>query len=400
MTRRPRHGLTVLLLLLALGVTGCSVVHTDRTGSGPADPSTLVPREDLEEPTPGVVEVDGDAARLAALARRGFLATAAGRRVAVTRDTSGADRAFERLCRGEVDLVLSSRPIGAAESGTCWHNGLGPAPFRVAADATVVAVAGDTETDTDCLAPAQVDEAVASTDDAATLALVAGSDTDREQALALPGLTTAWDAGVVDFKAQRSWFRTAQGELRFARAEQQRGIADDRSPPERAKDADRVRQAEAELVRARTARRDAKAELGRLEPLLADARRSVRAVARAQGTIGRFHAGFVAAAGDLLRPLAVTNDDGECVLPTADAVASGDYPLIDPVFATGTTRSLARGAVVAYLRHHLEDARSLAERAQLVPLADDDLAEQIGWLDDGDLPVDTTTAPEPERPAQ
>ncbi len=395
-----RHGPPALLLLIALVVAGCTTTPGDRAGSAAPDPSTLVPSDDLPEPTPGVAVVDGDEARLAALAQRRFRATPAGRRATVTLDASGVDRAFERLCGGEVDLVLSSRPISAAESEVCWGNGLGAAPFQVATDAIVVAVANGTEPVTDCLTLAQVEDAVAGADDAGTLALVAGSATDREQALALPGLEEEWDAAVVDFKAQRSWFRIARGELRFARTERQRGIADDRPPRERASDDARVRGAEAELDRARAARRAAKAELGRLDPLLADARRSVQAVVRSQGTVGRFHAGYVAGAGDLLRPLAVADADGRCVFPTADTIASGDYPLVEPVFATGTTRSLARGAVMAFLRYQLEEADALAERAGLVPLPADELAEQLARLDDGDLPVEATPAPEPERPAQ
>ncbi len=204
MTRGPS-----LLLGLALALSGCSTAADDRAGAPTPAPTALVAPEDMEQPTPGVVEVDGDDP-LSGLAGQGFAATAPGRDVTVAQDGNDDATAFERLCLGEIDVVASRRAIDAGEAAACRANGLDVVPFQVAADATVVAVGSGADVGTDCLTTDQVSEAFEGSagtwadldprlaqeplrtatrpDDAANLDLVAGSPTDREQALALPGL--------------------------------------------------------------------------------------------------------------------------------------------------------------------------------------------------------------------
>lgn len=394
----PSHLLT-LSVLLALGASGCATAPQERAGltAGTPDPSALVAPEEMEEPSPGVVEIDGDDDPFTTASRQGFRADPDGRDVRTTQATSGADDAFRRLCRGEVDVVASSRPISADEAATCRANGLGAVAFRVATLATVVAVAGDADVVDECLDDEQVDLAVAGTDDEATLTLVAGRTADRERALALPQLETDRKDASADVKAQRTWFGTAQDELTAALAERRRGIAEGRPPAQRAADAARVRRAQAELTRARTAFEASRTELGRIEPLLDAARRSATALDAARGTVGRFSAGFAESAGALLRPLAVANDTG-CVLPTNEAFTSGAYPLADPLFTTVTTRSLARSDVEEYVRFQLDDGEALADQSGAVPLSDEDRTDQLGWLD-GDPPPAGGSS-EPERPAQ
>ncbi len=397
MTPRPAS----FLLLLTLGVTGCATSPSDRAGLTAAtpDPSALVAPGEMEEPSPGVVEIDGDDDPFTTASRQGFRAGPDGRVLRTSQRTSGADDAFRRLCRGEIDVVTSSRPITDDEAATCRANGMGAVGFRVATLATVVAVAGDADVAEECVDVEVVGNAVAGTDDEATLALVVGSTTDRERALALPQLESDWDAAAVDLGAQRTWYRTAQGELGSALAEQRRGVAENRPPAERAADNARVRRARAELTRARTAWETSRAEYDRLEPLLDGARRSAAALDAVRGTVGRFSAGFAETAGALLRPLAVADDAGECVLPTDEALTSGGYPLAEPLVTTVTTRSLARDAVEAYLRFQLDEGERLAEQSDVTPLSDDDRTEQLGWLDDGDPPL-AGGSTEPERPAQ
>ena len=409
----------LLLLGLALALSGCSTAADDRAGAPTPAPTALIAPEDMEQPTPGVVEVDGDDP-LSGLAGQGFAATRPGRDVTVAQEGNDDATAFERLCLGEIDVVTSRRAIDAGEAAACRANGLDVVPFQVAADATVVAVGSGADVGTDCLTTDQVSEAFEGSagtwadldprlaqeplrtatrpDDAANLDLVAGSPTDREQALALPGLRAEWDTAVVNFKAQRRWHRTAQSELAFARAERRRGIEQDRPPAERANDDARLQRAETELDRAREAWLASKRVLGGIEPRLADAEGSEEALARSRGTLGRFSAGFARDAGDLLQPFAVARDD-DCVLPTDETVANGTYPLAEQLMVTATSRSLARPEVAAFVRFQLESAGELAQQAGVVPLPADQITEQVGWLDDGELPGDSRPS-EPERPAQ
>lgn len=400
MTRRTASPLRPLLApLVLLALAGCAT--TPDVGARSAvdpDPADLVAPADMPAPTPGVVEVAGDVDGYLPLAVQGYEATPAERDRSVGSDPVDADEGFTALCRGEVDLVVAARPPAATETALCRANGLGVAPFRVAAGATVAAVAGGVEAP-DCLTAAEVDDAAAGPDDEATLTLVAGSATDREQALALPGLETDWDTAVADFKSQRSWYRTAQGEVTAARAEQRRGVAEDRPPAQRAADDERVRRADAELGRARTAWLGAKSELGRIEPLLAAARRSAEVVADLDTTVGRFGLGFVTAAGPVLQALPVETADGDCVTPDATTVADGSYPLATPVLVAVTDRALARPEVESLLRYLLTDGTGPAEQAGLVALPEGDLTEQVGWLDDDAVPYLGTGAA-PERPAQ
>jgi len=69
----------------------------------------------------------------------------------------GATEGFARLCRGEVDVVDSSRRISRAELAVCNSNGLEiRTPIQIASDAIVLATRNESDVGGDCLTVADV----------------------------------------------------------------------------------------------------------------------------------------------------------------------------------------------------------------------------------------------------
>jgi ABC-type phosphate transport system substrate-binding protein len=69
----------------------------------------------------------------------------------------GATEGFARLCRGEVDVVDSARPISRAELAVCNANGLEiRTPIQIASDALVLATRNDSDVGGDCLSVGDV----------------------------------------------------------------------------------------------------------------------------------------------------------------------------------------------------------------------------------------------------
>ncbi len=108
------------------------------------------------------------------------------------------------------------------------------------------------------------------------------------------------------------------------------------------------------------------------------------------GRVGLFSQGFYASHDRVLRPLEIELSDGDdrrgCVLPDAQSVLDGSYPLSRPLLLTVSTRSLQRPEVRELVGYHLENAVTLADRAGVVPLPADEVARQLAWLTDGTFP--------------
>ncbi len=77
--------------------------------------------------------------------------------------------------------------------------------------------------------------------------------------------------------------------------------------------------------------------------------------------------------------------DGQrnCVFPSKDTIANGDYPLSRQLTITATTRSLRRPVVRAFLVDYLGRVQRVAERQGAVALSDEDLQRQLTWLVEG-----------------
>jgi ABC-type phosphate transport system substrate-binding protein len=152
---RSRNILVASLLCLPLLAAGCGLEGDDENAPEPRSPRAdtgttttpapqrpdepLTPREDLPQPTAGVVEVNGEEkGSITADAADSF-------RGNVRASFDGASTALNQLCRGEIDIADSARPISFREFQLCARNGLELKTFQVASDAVVVAIKNETD---------------------------------------------------------------------------------------------------------------------------------------------------------------------------------------------------------------------------------------------------------------
>lgn len=165
--KSARNSLIALLTTLPLLAAGCGLEGDDESAPEPRSPGPrttttprttpdrpaeeLAPRRGLPQPEAGVVEVNGEEkGALTADAVDGY----SGGTVRASFD--GATEALSQLCRGEIDIADSARPISRAEFEVCFRNGLELKTFQVASDAVVVAIRNETDIGADCLTMTQV----------------------------------------------------------------------------------------------------------------------------------------------------------------------------------------------------------------------------------------------------
>jgi ABC-type phosphate transport system substrate-binding protein len=98
---------------------------------------------------------------------------------------------------------------------------------------------------------------------------------------------------------------------------------------------------------------------------------------------------FAEEAGDSVREFQVAGDDGTCVEPNADTIASGDYPMSRPLYIYVSAASLADNpAVQAYVDYYLgDDGNQAVADAGYVQVDDATWGEtQAAWADAGGTP--------------
>ncbi|WP_164519568.1 substrate-binding domain-containing protein [Nocardioides ferulae] len=440
--------LAASLLLSACSDDGVDTAVTDDRQSTDRRPS-VDEQEQIEKRyaalparPAGVVDVDGSTrGSLTASARSRYLATGTASTVNVA--SNGEERAFERLCSGEIDVVDSARPISRAEWELCRDNGLDVVQFQVAAEAVVVAIKSETDVGGDCLSTEQIrdifragspvtswaqvglddvplavggpdpsnnafsffgrtvldapepaltnlrsDYAAFENDQGARIFVVG---TPREERLAIfyPERARRLDLAKNELVTARQVLADARAELRAALAEREKGYRDQRSPADQAKDEARVQaayQARSEAVVALERVKDRHAEIHARWVLSRDARRIVE---RLRGRVAYFRFSYYELFEDQLRPFEVTVPEGEtnCIFPSQRTIISGEYPLSRQLLLTSTMRSLERHEVVDFLQHYLRNAQDEALDARLVPLPDTSVSTQLAWLRGEKAPV-------------
>ncbi len=425
------------------GVRSLNRAGLDATDAPTGTPPALPRLEERGEPTPGLVVVDGSTDTLTPTAVAAFAER--DDEVAVTHDTSGEARAFERLCDGDVDVADSARPITVDEYEQCRRHGLDVVRFRVAADGVVLAVGRQGDVGTDCLTTTEVRSAFGAGSTVARWSQLAPGLVDAPLAVAGPGVTdgttsafvrsalgepepTATDlrtdytvtatedealelvAGPSDEQAaavplaslQRehallraaltsAWaaWAVADDEVDDAVLEQRRGVRDARPPAARAQDDARVRRAEAQRARALDRVATAREAFRPVDDLYLDLVARQRRVDEARGRVALFSYGFYAAHTDRLHALEIDGDgDGarDCVLPDPESVLDDDYPLARPLELTVTTRALQRPEVRAFLLDYLDHSQEHARQAGLLALSDAVVARQRSWVEGGRPP--------------
>jgi len=365
---------------------------------------------------------------------------------------NGEDRAFQRLCAGEIDLVDSTRPISRAEWDACRSVGLDVVQFQIASDAVVVAIKSETDVGGDCLSTDQVQDiyragspvtnwSQVGLDD---VPLKVGGPDPANESFRFFGRTVldAPDPGLTNFRSDYRVFDSDQGtrtfvvgdpkaerlarkyadrarrrdlvksqlvtawqvwsdahaEVVLAVAEQQKGIRDKRTPAARARDDARVAAAYAAQGRAITKVHALQVKYASVKHRFVIARDARRVTEETRGHVAYFRFSYYELFEDQLRPFEITIPTGDrnCIFPSQRTITNGQYPLSRQLLITTTTRSLGRTEVSDFLLDYLRRARQQAIKARLVALPESIIITQKRWLKGEESPV--LVAPETDEP--
>ncbi len=414
---------------------------------------------DLPQPVAGVVLISGNRGSLTPDEVVAFGQSGTATDVRLSYD--GEDAAFAALCRGEIDVVDSSRTVSEAELEACRRVGLDLVQLQVASDAVVVATKNESDVGGDCLSTDQVREVyragspvtrwsqlgggyddvplhVAGPDpennafsffgqyvldapepsltnlrsdykafdtDQGSRLFVVGRDRDELLAAQLRDRTRRRDLAKAELETQWQVVNDARAEVEEASAEVEKGIRDQRPLATQRADQERKDRAWEALGLAQARMRELEA---RKRGLTVVWERSVRArerLQRARGNVAYFRFSYYELFEEQLRPFEVTLPPGEgaersCIFPSQQTITSGEYPLARRLLLTTTVRSLERPEVQEFLLHYLDNAEDQATRARLVSVPAADVATQRAWVTGREEPVLVTLDPAPVLTAE
>jgi phosphate transport system substrate-binding protein len=273
----------------------------------------------------GKVEVDGSSTvgPLVTAAAEQFQAEQPG--VQVTVGISGTGGGFERFCAGETDISDASRPIkDDEEAPICQQNGVEYTELQVATDALTVVTNKENDWAT-CLTTDQLKKIW---EPAAEGKVTSWNQIDSSfpnEKLTLAGAGT--DSGTFDYFTDE-----INGEEGASRSDYQ-ATEDDNT--------------------------------------------TVTFVSGETGALGYFGFSYFEENQDSLNAVPIDNGNG-CVAPSVETAQAGEYaPLSRPLFIYVKNESLQRPGVQAFIQYMLDNAQSIAETAQFVPLNDEQLAESM-----------------------
>ena len=245
----------------------------------------------------------------------------------ITVGISGTGGGFERFCRAETDLSNASRPIKEEEASICEENGVEYVELQVANDALTVVVNAANDWAT-CLTVAELNAIWKPDSRVANWNQVRDSFPDEPLKLFGPGT----DSGTFDYFTDE-----INGEEGASRTDYQ------------ASEDDNV---------------------------------VVQGVKGTEGALGYFGFSYFTENQDTLKALEVDGGSG-CVAPSIKTAQGGEYkPLARPLYVYAKRSALEREEVQSFLRYMLENETSIAERAQFVPLNDQQLTENQSKLDE------------------
>lgn len=274
----------------------------------------------------GTVSADGSSTvgPYVTAAAEGFRAESG---VNVTVGISGTGGGFERFCRGETDLSDASRPIKEEEAETCAANGVEYVVLQVVNDALTVVV----NKDNDWVSCLTVDELRTIWEPGSKVSRwnqVRQSFPDEPLKLFGPGT----DSGTFDYFTEVIAGESGASRTDFSASEDDNVV--------------------------------------------------VQGVAGTPGGLGYFGFSYFEENQARLKALEIDGGDG-CVAPSIETAQGGTYvPLARPLFVYASTAALARPEVEDFLRYMLENEATIAERAQFVPLDDEQVAENLAALDE------------------
>jgi phosphate transport system substrate-binding protein len=300
-----RTGLMRVLLAALLALSlGAVAACGDDEGTGGGGESDLS----------GTIKIDGSStvAPLSEAAAEGFQAENGGVRVTV--GTSGTGGGFEKFCAGETDISDASRAIKDDEEvPLCEKNGVKFEEVQVANDGLSVVVNKENDW-ADCLTADQLKKVWDKDSKVKNWNEIDPKFPDEE--LKLFGAGT--DSGTFDF------FTGAINE------EEKRSRTDYNATED-----DNV---------------------------------TVQGVSGSKGGMGYFGLSYYQENQDKLKLLKVDGGEG-CVEPSVQTVQDGSYkPLSRPLFIYPSQKALGREEVTAFIDYYIQNAETVAEQAQFVPL--------------------------------
>jgi phosphate transport system substrate-binding protein len=240
--------------------------------------------------------------------------------VQVTVGVSGTGGGFERFCANETDLSNASRPIKDEEAAACDQAGVEYVEFHVANDA---------------------------------LTVVVNPENDWVTCLTTDDLKRIWDRGskVKSWRDVNSRFPDVR--LRLFGPGTDSGTFDyftDEITGEEGRSRSDYAATEDDNV-------------------------IVQGVAGERGALGYFGLSYFEQNSQQLNAVEIDGGDG-CVAPSVATAQSGEYtPLARPLFVYAKKSALERREVREFVEYMLENESEIAERANFVPLTDEQLRD-------------------------
>lgn len=420
--RLARHSaLPLVAALLLLLSTGCGI-STNGAAEGAALRGQAVDGGGTAGGAPdghrgSEVDVDGDTGGpVGELAAQRL--ERAGSGVAVNLGSSGAGLAFQGLCEGRLDVVVSATPMPARTARLCSINGVRPVTIVAAAEAVVVATRNERDVGVDCLTMPELRAVFG-----AEIALPSwhrvhgfrlplrltgpapggpGRELFETVVFGVPSKSGAWAPSYLPRASERGIREDVVGSAAtranaayLSRA--RRDLVELRAAIVRKRAA--FAKARRELVRGRLAGWSAAAQedaarayrklsrqhadlLRSVPPARAFLRRSRRAAADLRhriGWAGIFRFSYYERFEQQLRPLELS-PGGEapldCVFPAAESIAEGQYPLASRTLLVVSAEALRRAAVRRFLNGYLSEAQRHAGEGDTVLLPEAQVARE------------------------
>ncbi|UUU21940.1 PstS family phosphate ABC transporter substrate-binding protein [Streptomyces sp. DSM 40750] len=268
----------------------------------------------------GTIRVDGSSTVAPLSTAAAQLFQGENPKVRVTVGTSGTGGGFEKFCAGETDISDASRPIEPDEKAACEKNGIAYEELQVANDGLSVVVNKDNDF-AECLTVEQLKKIWEPGSKVDNWNQVDPEFPDEELELFGPGT----DSGTFDYFTD-----VINGEEGASRT--------DYSPSE-------------------------------------DDNVTVQGVSGSNGGMGYFGLSYYEENKDELKVLKIDDGDG-CVAPTSKTVQDGSYkPLSRPLFIYPKASSLDKPEVEGFVEFYVENSAEIAEKAQFVPLNQQQQAE-------------------------
>ncbi len=416
---RARY-LTAVAAAAGVVLAGCGVStskNAEQQGTVATTTTTTTTTKKLPTRPSGTVDVDGTT-QGSLTSGVAPLLQANNPPVQVNVGNNGAGAAFQELCSGTIDAVDSERPIAPSEYSQCKSNGIQVVQFQVASDATVLVTQNGYDVGVDCLTLGLVNAIFRAGSPIVNWAQVHGFDiplrttgpnpnsngfdfftqyalgnpnaglsafrsdyvaepTSDQIRMNITGQLTDLKNASLKAKADRDW---AALQAAIVRKKAYIALLEQQKKKFPAKFQGPIN---ANLVKQ-------KAELAKLEASVPAARAfrnstnfAASRVNAAHQYVGILPFSYYELYEEQLRPIEIetgTTSRHNCIFPSLTTVTNANFPLARQLLITVSVESLKRPEVQAFLRTYLNHAQALAINNRLVPLPDEVVATQLGWV--------------------